>query len=204
MKNFETYTSKYKLVVTNTIMIIGFISYSCEDENTDINDTTDFGLVINEINYHSSDSYDSDDWIEIYNNSNNTVNMDSWVLKDENDEHIFIIAAHTEILPGQYLVFCSDTLKFAALFPDIESYYGNLGFGLGKGGDIVRLFDSNGLLVDMVEYDDTLPWPIQADGNGATLELINPFLDNSISKNWSASEGNGTPGTLNSVYSDND
>jgi hypothetical protein len=100
-------------------------------------------------------------------------------------------------------MFYTDTLKFTAFFPDIEPYRENLGFGLGGGGDIVRLYNSSGLIVDSVAYDDTLPWPTQADGNGPTLELINPSLDNSMSENWSASEGNGTPGTLNSVYSDN-
>jgi hypothetical protein len=98
------------------------------------------------------------------------------------------------------LIFCTDTLKFTALFPDVSPYYGDLGFGLGGGSDFVRLFDSNGLLVDMVEYDDDAPWPTESDGNGPTLELINPSLDNALGENWAASDYYGTPGAVNSVY----
>ena len=55
---------------------------------------------------------------------------------------------------------------------------------------------------DFVEYDDNPPWPMEADGGGETLELKHPSMDNANWENWSASEGYGTPGALNSVYSD--
>ena len=200
VKNFVTNLSIYNRFVVNAIMIIGFFFYSCEDTQTESSGSIDAGVVINEINYNSSDSYDPDDWVEIYNSSSNTMNLGSWLLKDENDDLIFTIPSNTLLLPDQYLVFCTDTLKFTALFPDVSPYYGDLGFGLGGGSDFVRLFDSNGLLVDMVEYDDAAPWPILADGSGPTLELNHPSLDNTLGENWSASEGYGTPGAVNSVY----
>ena len=49
-------------------------------------------------------------------------------------------------------------------------------------------------------YDDKAPWPEQADGEGATLELLNPFRDNRLAENWAASAGHGTPGRQNSVF----
>ena len=183
------------LIITALILML-----SCEDTQTKSSDVFDAGVVINEINYNSSDSFDPDDWVEIYNSSSNTIDMGSWFIKDENDDHVFTIPLNTLLLPDQYLVFCTDTLRFTALFPDVSAYYGDLGFGLGGGSDFVRLFDSNGLLVDMVEYDDDAPWPILADGNGPTLELNHPFLDNKLGENWSASDGYGTPGAVNSVY----
>jgi hypothetical protein len=93
-------------------------------------------------------------------------------------------------------------VKFRALFPEVISYYGGMDFGLGGGGDYVRLFDANGSMVDMVEYDDDDPWPTLSDGSGPTLELRHPSLDNSLWENWSASIGNGTPGAINSTYDD--
>ncbi len=44
------------------------------------------------------------------------------------------------------------------------------------------------------------PWPIEADGFGNTLELINPELDNSIPYNWRSSLHFGTPGLKNSKF----
>jgi hypothetical protein len=73
-------------------------------------------------------------------------------------------------------------------------------YNLGNGGDIVRLFDNNDLLIDFVQYDALPPWPTAAAGNGATLELINPDVDNSQVENWKASINYGTPGQINSVY----
>jgi hypothetical protein len=58
--------------------------------------------------------------------------------------------------------------------------------------------------VDAVEYDDFSPWPEAADGNGPTLELINPSLDNALAESWSASTGNGSPGAINTSYLTND
>ena len=186
-------------IETNLIML-GLLFYCCEDTQPDSSDIIDRGVVINEINYNSLDSFDPGDWVEIYNSSNETIDLGSWHLKDDKDDHIFTIPLNTLLLPNQYLVFCTDTIKFTALFPDVNPYYGDLGFGLGGGGDIVRLFDYNGLLVDIVEYDDIAPWDTLADGSGPTLELNHPSLDNSLGENWSASQGYGTPGAVNSAY----
>ena len=186
-------------IETNLIML-GLLFYCCEDTQPDSSDIIDGGVVINEINYNSLDSFDPDDWVEIYNSSNETIDLGSWLLKDDKDDHIFTIPLNTLLLPNQYLVFCTDTIKFTALFPDVNPYYGELGFGLGGGGDIVRLFDYNGLLVDIVEYDDIAPWDTLADGSGPTLELNHPSLDNSLGESWSASQGYGTPGAVNSAY----
>jgi len=100
-------------------------------------------------------------------------------------------------LPGDFLVLCKDTIAFTSLFPEVSNFIGDLGFGLGGGGDIVRLFDSYEILMDDVEYDDDDPWPVEADGTGATLELIHPSLDNSLPENWIASIGYGSPGGEN-------
>ena len=56
----------------------------------------------------------------------------------------------------------------------------------------MRLFDNTGSLVDTVRYDDDDPWPLSADGNGLTLELKHPTLDNALWESKSASEGYGT------------
>ena len=172
--------------------------FSCEDNDNNTTYIKDTGIIINEINYNSSDLFNPSDWIEIYNNSIEIIDLSLWQLKDENDEHIFIIPSQTILLPDEYLIFCKDTLKFINCFPSVTKLIGNLGFGLGGGGDMIRLYDSSESLVDIVSYDDNDPWPILADGSGPTLELKNPNLDNETSENWSASEYYGTPGEANS------
>ena len=161
-------------------------------------------IVINEINYNSSDDFDTEDWMELVNTGDDTLDIGQWTFKDENDDHIFTIPGNTALAPDQYLVLCNDTAAFKALFPEVHNYTGDLGFGLDGGGELVRLFDANGLLMDAVEYDDDPPWPEEPDGNGPSLELIDPALDNSLAANWAASAGYGSPGSINSASLSNE
>ena len=159
-------------------------------------------IVINEINYNSSDVFNPEDWVELYNSSESPINIGTWKLKDEANDHVFIIPENTILLAGNFIVLCKDSTAFTSLFPEVTNFIGDLGFGLGGGGDMVRLFDSYEQLIDVVEYDDEGEWLVEADGTGATLELIHPSLDNTSATNWGYSIDYGTPGEINSVYDD--
>ena len=113
------------------------------------------------------------------------------------DDHIFEISENVFLNPSEYIVLCEDSTSFKTLFPDVVNFIGDLNFGLSGGGELIRIFDSTGALADTVYYDDIDPWPEEADGNGPTLELINPFEDNALAINWSASEGDGSAGSIN-------
>ena len=180
------------------ISLLLLILFSCDDRDN-IGDVYNFEgtLVINEINYNSSDGFDSGDWVELYNATDELLDIENWIFKDEDDVHIFPILENTMLSAGEYLVLCSDTNSFTALFPDVNNFVGNLGFSFSGNGELLRLFNSEGELVDFVTYDDSDPWPVGPDGNGPTLELIDSFSDNTLAENWSASDGNGTPGQSN-------
>ncbi len=154
-------------------------------------------VAINEIMYKSSDERDCKDWIEIVNNSEEVVDLDSWTLKDDNDDHIFTIKKNIPLLPDSFLVISEDTDAFRTLYTDGCLLTGNLDFGFSK-DDVVRLYNSEGVLMDSVDYSNKLPWDPEADGTGYSLELSDPSKDNSLPRNWSASviEG-GTPGMKN-------
>jgi len=68
-----------------------------------------------------------------------------------------------------------------------------------EGGELIRIFSPSGVLIDSVTYDDSPPWPIEADGLGSTLELIDPGSDNSIPASWHASATNGSPAQPNPI-----
>ncbi|MBO6584515.1 MAG: lamin tail domain-containing protein [Gracilimonas sp.] len=155
-------------------------------------------IVINEINYNPSDDFDAGDWIELYNYSETTIDLSGWVYKDEDDEHEFVIPNGTSIASGGYLVITNDTAAFKQLHPNAEFVKGEADFGLSGSGDQVRIFNPNNSLIDFVEYNDEEPWPLEADGNGATLALIDYELDNSLAESWMASkETGGTPSASN-------
>jgi hypothetical protein len=154
-------------------------------------------VVINEINYHPAPGYYAEDWVELYNNGTENINLSGWVLKDADDAHAFTIPQAQQLGAGEFLLVSRDKNLFAATYPDAAPVIGNLGFGLSGGGEMVRLFNQNQDLVDWVEYDDFTPWPMEPDGKGATLSLSHPDLDNSAAGSWFASPQGGTPGRKN-------
>ena len=158
-------------------------------------------IVINEINYKDAPDFDVKDWVELYNNSGAAVNVSGWVFKDEDDLHEFVLPVGTIMQANGYLVIVEDQAGFQALFPGVVNVYGNLDFSLSGSGELIRIFDANGNLVDNVTYDDQAPWPEAPDGLGPTLELIDPDLDNTLPENWQACNNagfeHGTPGAIN-------
>ena len=161
-------------------------------------------LIINEsMSKNNNAVYDEDgdtpDWIEIYNNSLNPINMGDYYLTD--DSHIFTISDGVVIESGGYLVLCRDSSDFSQFFPNVENYIGEVDFGFSNGGELLRLMDNDDGIVDYVSYDDSAPWPIEPDGEGMTLELLNPYLNNNDAENWVSSDvALGTPGQQNSSY----
>lgn len=167
-------------------------------ENNSNNLTSD--VIINEINYHSSDEIDVGDWVEFYNNGNSEQDLTDWVFKDDNDEHIFTFPVGTVLAADGYLVLTRDSERFTARFPNVSNFVGNFDFGLSSNGEFLRLFDANETLVDSVYYLPENPWPEAADGTGPSLELIDPNSDNTLPENWTTFTSNGTPGRANGVY----
>ena len=52
--------------------------------------------------------------------------------------------------------------------------------------------------MDSIDYGDDLPWPVGADGSGASLAKVSPLMPTSDLANWRASaEIGGTPGEAN-------
>jgi hypothetical protein len=153
-------------------------------------------MVINEINYRSIDSFNPDDWIELYNPESTAKDISNWKIKDDNDSHVFVIPEGTQVEANGYLVVVKDEADFAAAFPGTP-YIGELGFGFG-GSDEVRLYSSDDKLIDEVKYESESPWPTCAYETGNTLELISPDLDNSLPESWSCINENGSPNAVNS------
>lgn len=162
-----------------------------------------YNVIFNEINYKSANDFDTGDWVELYNIDESEADISGWVFKDSDDNHIFDIPAGTIIQPGGYLVLCSELPLFRLLYPDLENAIGDFSFGLSSSGELIRLYNHSGALIDSVVYGNDSPWPAEPSGQGPSLELKNPFLDNTLGENWAASENHGTPGAINSCFVSN-
>ncbi|OQX78824.1 MAG: hypothetical protein B6D61_04695, partial [Bacteroidetes bacterium 4484_249] len=183
-------------VTDNSNTVPGFDTYNQFFVSPGIPD-----IVINEINYNSSNEINPEDWVEFYNPNDTAVNLSGWYFRDENNQHTFGFPEGTIIEPKGYKVLCKDTSMFLIIFSDTIPIIGNMGFGLKSSGELLRLYHYTGYLVDSLVYDNDFPWPTEPNGEGPTLELLNPGLENAIGYNWNASVNYGTPGKQNSTYS---
>lgn len=156
-------------------------------------------LVINEINYNSAGDFDTEDWLELYNPGDNTIDLTDWILTKDDETAGFLFPSNTIIGPNEYLVICRNQEKFHQYFPKVTNYSGDLNFALSNGGDKIKLYNNGNQLIDSVCYNDTFPWPPGADGNGPTLMLRESHLDNAQPENWQADNNHGTPGRFNQL-----
>jgi len=167
-------------------------------------------VVINEIMYNP-DSFQGTDpdyeWVELYNTGPSTENVGGWKLWDGNPQNDpFVIPSNIEIEPDGYMAICSN-LGFIYFFYGIRNATGNFrdNFRLSNDGETILLLDALDNEVDRVPYNDRYPWPFQPDGDGASLERINPLVPSDDPHNWAPSvpvRDYGTPGEQNSLYSD--
>jgi len=160
-------------------------------------------IIINEIMYNSPGT--DVEFVELYNPSNLVVNLQGCYLQDDNDVHIpCYLEGNLE--PEKFLIVAGDVSLFTSNYPGVGQVNshdfgtGTDGWSLGNGSDVVRLFSATHQLLDIVAYEDGNEWPGSADGNGPSLELLNPNFDNALSVSWDPSSVvGGTPGSENSV-----
>jgi len=147
-------------------------------------------VVINEICYTDSKT---NDWIELYNPTEITIDLSNWQLIDDGNEP-FIFPQGTELNSYEYLVVCKDIEDFKEKYSSTTAI-GDFGFGLSKRGDQIFLYNDSSQLIDQIEYKVVYPWPV----SGNSISLTDPMQDNSLSNFWQNTESRKTPGAQNDI-----
>jgi hypothetical protein len=131
------------------------------------------------------------EFLEIYNPGTETVNLAGYTLSAAVD---YTFPTGSPIFPGSTVVVARDATNFnGASFPVYQWEDGRL----RNEGEVIYLFDANGLLVDFVRYNNHLPWPEGSSLLGKSIEIISTTLDNHFATSWRPSElVGGTPGEV--------
>ncbi|HSH17692.1 MAG TPA: lamin tail domain-containing protein, partial [Verrucomicrobiae bacterium] len=160
------------------------------------------GVVINEIFYHAPNDFDDLEWVELHNPDAQAVNLAGWKLTGGIE---FNFPASTTIPANGFLVLSKDAKLFGEFY-DVP-VAGEFKKSLSNGGDTLELVDAAGAAVDRVVFEDSDPWPTEADGHSASLERITPGIAGDRADNWSASplpedeaQPAGTPGQANASF----
>ncbi len=139
----------------------------------------DLHVKINELNYNPARNTQLTEFIELYNPTAAAVNMTGWRF-DSGVNYIF--PNGTTIASGGYLVIAADPATMSALYG--VTALGPWTGGLDSNGENIVLRNQAGDKVDGVDFSSTAPWPAPPNGDGPTLELVNPAFDNDTGGNW--------------------
>lgn len=155
-------------------------------------------LEVSEIHYHPSTD-DAEAFVEIAHRGTNR-----WALIGGSrlSGDIDAVVPNGAILkPGERAVFIADPVAFRARYGLQPRVLAPFAGSLSHGGGTVRLLGPSGRRVSRIPYDDSPPWPTEADGRGPSLTLRTSTegRDPAQPAHWrpSAVTG-GTPGTSDS------
>ncbi len=135
------------------------------------------------------------EFIEIFNTSNKIFDLSEWKIEDASSAGTI---QEGWLLPNSYGV-----LTATANIDSFQSSYPVTSFpSLNNAGDSLKLYNSNGLRLDEVNYTDDWYQDESKASGGYTLERINLIDPCSDALNWSASSAinGGTPGNQNSIF----
>lgn len=152
------------LYIIVLILLIGFVScVKDEDLKEPSNVNTNAPVLINELL-----STGDPDWVELYNLTNEVVDLTGYVLSDGGAD--FVIPAGISIEANGYLVFLADDGNIV----DEAGIHTN--FKISSGGELMKLADAEGALVDQIDLPGLEPgtsYGRTVDG-GDVWDVLNP------------------------------
>src|SRR5262245_18936873 len=99
------------------------------------------GVIINEIHYSPKDKTVREEFVELYNDDQNVVDLSGWCFSQGID---FTFPAGTSLAPGTYLVVAEDPEVLKRLYPDLSAVVGPFSGGLAAHGDHLVLRSAMG------------------------------------------------------------
>ncbi|BDX37870.1 hypothetical protein CYCD_12250 [Tenuifilaceae bacterium CYCD] len=205
-----------EVILTTDKMPLGDLTLTVQRvKNEDgyyLTDSTAFGigaegnlgrLIINEImaNPIPSNGLPEYEYIELFNPTNDTVNVQGWKMHFNSTVATLPLA---NILPKNYEVICTSTA--AANLSEYGQAIGVTGFpSLLNDGMLLKLFDNKGNLISFADYNKTWYNDNTRNSGGYSLECIDPSNLAEGINNWHASlaQIGGTPCAANSVANSN-
>jgi len=162
--------------------------------STALGNTTDYSVVINEIHYDPDVKTQLVEFVELHNTSAEDIDLSGWYFSRGISYRFGAVA----ILPaGGYIIVAQNPVHIQAKWSTGRlSVSGHLMFGpfegkLSNDGENIELCNAYGEEIDKVDYQLGFPWPTVGDsvpdnqpGNGHSIQLINPSLDNDLSGSW--------------------
>ncbi|MBP7185064.1 MAG: CotH kinase family protein, partial [Saprospiraceae bacterium] len=145
-------------------------------------------LIINEICYYNPNS---GDWVELFNKSDQAIDLYQWKITDGNN--IFTIQEHITIKSDSFFILTNDIQNFKKVHPSLNNI-SHCDLRFDKKHEEISLIAPDNGIVDNVSYS------VEPSDNISTISLLSPYLNNSYQDNWEILKGNGSPSRANPFY----
>ena len=161
-------------------------------------------VSINEIMYAPISGDSADEYVELYNQGSDPVDVGGWQFTEGIS---FIVPLNTRIPPDGYLVIAKNVTNLLARYPatlTADNAVGNYSGTLGNQGErlvlsapdlvittnLQRVVSTNTIwiAVDEVAYGTGGRWGVWAAGGGSSLEMTDPRSDHRRAPNWADSD----------------
>ena len=147
-------------------------------------------LEVSEIMYNP-DGSDEAEFIELHNPTAATLSLGGVEIAGGIE---FTFEAGASIEAGAYLVLARDLTGFTTAHPDASAFAAYSG-SLANAGEKITVRDSEGNVIESVDYDDDGYWPRGADGFGHSLVRADRAFRLDDARAWQASaQEGGSPG----------
>ena len=144
-------------------------------------------LWISEIHYNPDGSDSGYEWIEVWNESDEEVDITNYKFRENEVNHgLYEYQQDPVIGEHEYAVVADNPAYFLETYPDYSGVIIDSAFSLSNSGELLEITDSSGNLYFSVTYDSATG----GDGNGASIGLIGDV--------WQ--EVAASPGSSNSVF----
>ena len=164
-------------------------------------------LVITEVNYNPTAATPAEElagfrssdfeFIEIFNRGATTADLVGMRFSD-GVTFDFSNGSTTSLESGRYGLVAANQAAFESRYGSDLTIIGEYSGTLDNNGEDIDLINGLGEVVSTVNYADRDPWPVRADGFGATLELIDSNTTVDLQSKWyrwtASSVPGGTPG----------
>jgi len=134
-------------------------------------------VVITEINFHPEDDDPAARYVELTNTTSAPIDLNGWCV-----EGIEWCWTATTVVAAGSTHLVADPSGLARL---------------ARNSDRLRLVSADGVVHDVVRFQDHQPWPAMADGHGESLHRRDPFESGLEPGNWESRAG--TPGVSQAV-----
>jgi Lamin Tail Domain/CHU_C Type IX secretion signal domain len=160
-------------------------------------------IIVNEI--MSNPNLHGSEFIELYNISNDIINLDGWTINDKSGSVIPVSKGNQNLENNCYFLLAEDSSIIKDyninVFKNVH-ILNSSSMSLSAFNDVVLLKDALGNTIDSVNYFESWHNPNFIITKGKSLEKISPYLSGNDPKNWSTCTNpvGATPGKQNSIY----